>query len=176
MKINSRLNAVLIIVAVFISGCVVQSKQLNTLINLTKDPKFDISDAAWTLRYSGYESIVYAISTENGILFSNNSGDQVLFDGWVITDVIGVGRSKININISDADGIRVFKKGVRQLSRHFCGDWDRLEKSDVIRYSQSCESERSYQNIILVGEDENVSLIRQIIDEKYSALTLSKLN
>jgi hypothetical protein len=47
--------------------------------------------------------------------------------------------------------------------------------SGLVSLSQSCRDRRDYSNSILVLEDGSISVIRQIVDERYSALTLTKL-
>ena len=84
MRIFTKSNLTLIAISVVLSGCIVQSRQLNGLLELIKEPPMDLSTNSWLVRYSDYESIVFAISTQEGILFSNNFGDQVLFDGWTL--------------------------------------------------------------------------------------------
>ena len=160
----------------FLCGCIVQSSQLNNFIELVKEPSMDLLDNRWSVRYSNYESIVYPVSTSNGILFSNREGDQVFFDGWNIRKIRGMGNYQlsININIDEINGMRFFHKGNRLLSKHQCDQWEALRNSGLVRYHQYCSGERSYRNSILL-EEEDVSMIRQIIDERYTVLTLTKL-
>ena len=101
MRIFTRPNLTLVVISIVLSGCIVQSRQLNGLLELIKEPPIDLSTSSWLARYSDYESIVYAVSTQDGTLFSNNFGDQVLFDGWTFRKVRGMGRRQINMSISD---------------------------------------------------------------------------
>ena len=162
--------------SIVLSGCIVQSRQLNGLLDLIKEPPMDLSNNSWTVRYSDYESIVYALSTSEGILFANNFGDQVLFDGWTLRKARGMGRRQININISDKENIRTFKRGNKTISKHRCDQWRQQKNLGVVRYTQYCKDMQSYENSILVEESGNISMIRQIVDERYTALTLTKLN
>ena len=113
MRIFTKTNLTLIAVSIFLSGCIVQSRQLNGFRTI-KEPPMDLSANSWIVRYSDYESIVYAVSTSEGILFSNNFGDQVLFDGWTLRKVQGMGRRQINMNISDKKNIRTLKEEIGQ--------------------------------------------------------------
>ena len=135
----------------------------------------DLSNNSWIIRYSDYESIVYAISTSEGILFANNFGDQVLFDGWTLLKAQGMGRRQININISDKKNIRTFKRGDKAISKHRCNQWEQQKNLGAIRYTQSCSDKKRYKNSILVKDNGDISMIRQIVDERYTALTLTKL-
>ena len=175
MRIFAKSNITLIAISVILSGCIVQSRQLNGLLELIKEPPMDLSTNSWLVRYSDYESIVYAISTSEGILFSNNFGDQVLFDGWTMRMVQGMGRRQIKMSISDKKNIRFFKRGNRIISSHRCDQWEQQKNLGVVRYTQYCSDKQDYKNSILVKENGDISVIRQIVDERYTALTLTKL-
>tara|TARA_Y100000813_G_C24127636_1_gene335963 strand:- start:426 stop:956 length:531 start_codon:yes stop_codon:yes gene_type:complete len=175
MKFFSKLNLIFIVVTIFLSGCIIQSKQLSGILELIRDPSIDLSMNSWLVRYSDYESIVYAVSTPNGTLFSNSSGDQVLFDGWVIRKVRGMGYYQVNISINDVLNDRVFKRGTMILSNHECDQWRKQESVGLVRFSQYCSNRIAYKNSILVQSNGEISVIRQIVDEKDTVLTLSKL-
>jgi len=175
MRIFIRPNLYFIFLSIVLSGCIVQSSQLNGLLELIKEPPMDLSTNSWLARYSDYESIVFAVSTQEGILFSNNFGDQVLFDGWTLRNVKGMGRRQVNISISDNKNIRYFKRGNRTISSHGCDQWEQQKNRGAVRYTQGCSDTKSYKNSILVRENGDISMIRQIVDERYTALTLTKL-
>ena len=175
MRIESLKKLISLLMLILVSGCSVQSSQLSSLVSLIKKPPLDLSANSWLVRYSGYESVVYAVSTADGTLFSNKAGDQVLFDGWTIRQVRGLGRRGLDIKIDELDGVRTFKRGTRTLAGHSCQDWRRELSSGLVSLSQSCRDRRDYSNSILVLEDGSISVIRQIVDERYSALTLTKL-
>lgn len=176
MRIFTITYLIIVTISIFLSGCTIQSRQLNGLLELIKEPPMDLSAKSWLVRYSDYESIVYAVSTSQGILFSNNFGDQVLFDGWVLRKVEGMGPRRLKMSISDKKNIRAFKRGDRIISIHRCDQWKLQKNLGVVRYTQYCSDKHGYKNSILVKEDGNISVIRQIIDERYTALTLTKLN
>ena len=175
MRIFAKSYLTLIAISVILSGCIVQSRQLNGLLELIKEPPVDLSTNSWLVRYSDYESIVFAVSTQEGILFSNNFGDQVLFDGWTMRMVQGMGRRQINMSILDNKNIRTFKRGNRTISSHRCDQWEQQKNLGVVRYTQNCSDKQGYKNSILVKENGDISVIRQIVDERYTALTLTKL-
>ena len=160
---------------IFLSGCIIQSRQLNGVLDLIRQPSLDLSETAWSVRYANYESIVYAVSTSSGILFSNQAGDQILFDGWMISQISGLGRRGLTIKINEFDGIRHFEQGRRAVTRHKCQEWQRESNLEMVSLSQSCSNRRNYTNQILILADGRISMIRQIVDERYTALTLTKL-
>jgi hypothetical protein len=51
----------------------------------------------------------------------------------------------------------------------------RQQQAGKIQFSQSCEAGIAYSNSILVAEDGSISIIRQIVDNAYNAMTLTKL-
>ena len=175
MRIFTRPNLTIIVISIVLSGCIVQSRQLNGLLDLIKEPPIDLSTNSWLVRYSDYESIVYAVSTQEGTIFSNNIGDQVVFDGSTFRKVRGMGRRQIDMSISDKKNIRFLKSGNRTLSNHRCNQWEQQKNLGAVRYTQSCSDKKRYKNSILVKDNGEISMIRQIVDERYTALTLTKL-
>ena len=175
MRIESLKKLISVLMLILVSGCSVQSSQLSSLIGLIKEPSLDLSANSWLVRYSDYESVVYAVSTSEGTLFSNKAGDKVLFDGWMVRKVSGLGRRGLDIKIDEIDDIRTFKQGIRTLASHRCQEWQSEMNSGLVNLSQNCGDRRDYSNSILVLEDGSISVIRQIVDERYTALTLTKL-
>ena len=175
MRIVSLKKLILVLMLILVSGCSVQSSQLSSLISLVKAPSLDLSANSWLVRYSDYESVVYAVSTSEGTLFSNKAGDKVLFDGWMVRKVSGLGRRGLDIKIDEIDDVRTFKKGIRTLASHRCQEWQRETSSGMVSLSQNCGDRLDYSNSILVLEDGSILVIRQIVDERYTALTLTKL-
>ena len=171
---NIRL-IIYIVIMLFIESCSIRSSQLSALISFFDQPISDISSKGWSVNYSGYNATVFAVSIQDGILFSNREGDQILFDGWSIRVVNGLGDENFNINIDDVNGLRTFRQGSRVLAVHNCDNWHREDRYKLTRFYQQCADGLEYSNRILVLEDGSISLIRQIIDERYTPLTLTKL-
>ena len=175
MRILSLKKLTPLLMLILVSGCSVQSNQLSSLVSLINAPSLDLSANSWLVRYSDYESVVYAVSTNEGTLFSNKVGDKVLFDGWMVRKVSGLGRRGLDIKIDELGDVRTFKQGTRTLASHRCQEWQRETSSGMVSLSQNCGDRLDYSNSILVLEDGSISVIRQIVDERYTALTLTKL-
>jgi hypothetical protein len=175
MRIEPLKKLISLMMLILVGGCSVQSSQLNSLVSLIKEPLLDLSANSWLVRYSGYESVVYAVSTSDGTLFSNKAGDKVLFDGWMVRKVSGLGRRGLDIKIDEVDDVRTFNRGTRTLASHRCQEWQSEMNSGLVNLSQNCGDRRDYSNSILVLEDGSISVIRQIVDERYTVLTLTKL-
>ena len=99
-----------------------------------------------------------------------------MFDGWSVRRVSGLGLRGQEYQNSDVDDERIFMRGSRTLAVHNCGKWQQKQRSGKQQFSQYCEDERAYNNSIIVAEDGSITVIRQIVDERYNALTLTKLN
>ena len=166
----------LIACLVLFSGCSVQSSQLSSLMGLFKTPDADVSLNSWSVKYANYEAIVYPVTMPQGTLFSNKAGDQVLFDGWSVRRVSGLGLRGQEYQNSDIGDERTFMRGSRTLAVHNCDEWQQKQQSGKKQFSQYCEDVKAYSNSILVAEDGSISVIRQVVDDRYNALTLTKLN
>ena len=161
---------------VMFSGCSVQSSQLSAVMGLFKPQDTDLSLNGWSVKYANYEAMVYPVSLSQGTLFSNKAGDQVFFDGWSVRRVSGLGlRGQEHQNRDVADE-RTFMRGNRTLAVHKCDQWKKKQQSGKKQFSQSCKDVKIYSNIILVEEDGSIGVIRQVVDDRYNALTLTKLN
>jgi predicted ribonuclease YlaK len=77
---------------------------------------------------------------------------------------------------SDIGDERTFVRGSRTLAVHNCDKWKQKQQSGKKQFSQSCKDVKVYSNIILVEEDSSIGVIRQVVDDRYNVLTLTKLN
>lgn len=160
----------------FLSACSVQSSQLNAIMDFFNPPSADITLNSWSVKYAGYETIVYPVNLSQGTLFSNQDGDQVLFDGWSVRRVSGLGVQGPAYQISDTASARTFLRGSRSLALHNCSEWNQIQKSGKKKFSQSCKGVKVYSNNIIVDTDGSISVIQQVVDERYNQLILTKLN
>ena len=161
---------------VMFSGCSVQSSQLSAVMGLFKPQDADLSLNGWSVKYANYEAMVYPVSLPDGTLFSNKAGDQVFFDGWSVRRVSGLGLRGQEYQNRDVADERTFMRGNRTLAVHKCDQWKKKQQSGKKQFSQSCKDVKIYSNIILVEEDGSIGVIRQVVDDRYNALTLTKLN
>ena len=161
---------------VMFSGCSVQSSQLSAVMGLFETQDADLSLNGWSVKYANYEAMVYPVSLPEGTLFSNKAGDQVFFDGWSVRRVSGLGLRGQEYQNRDVADERTFMRGNRTLAVHKCDQWKKKQQSGKKQFSQSCKDVKIYSNIILVEEDGSIGVIRQVVDDRYNALTLTKLN
>ena len=158
------------------SGCSLQSSQLSAVMGLLKPQDTELSLNSWSVKYANYEALVYPVTLPEGTLFSNKAGDQVFFDGWSVRRVSGLGLRGQEYQNSDVADERTFIRGNRTLAVHKCDQWKKKQQSGKKQFSQSCKDVKMYSNIILVKENGSISVIRQVVDDRYNALTLTKLN
>jgi hypothetical protein len=86
-----------------------------------------------------------------------------------------MGSRRAEYVISDTASERTFSQGKRTLAAHSCLAWMRQQQAGKTQFSQSCQADIAYSNRILVAEDGSISIIRQIVDNAYNAMTLTKL-
>jgi hypothetical protein len=158
------------------SGCSLQSSQLSAVMGLLKPQDTELSLNSWSVKYANYEALVYPVTLPEGTLFSNKAGDQVFFDGWSVRRVSGLGLRGQEYQNSDVADERTFIRGNRALAVHKCNQWKKKQQSGKKQFSQSCKDVKIYSNIILVEEDGSIGVIRQVVDHRYNALTLTKLD
>ena len=157
-------------------GCSVQSSQLSAVMDLIKNPPSDISLNGWSVKYADYQAIVYPVNTPQGTLFSNQAGDQVLFDGWSVRRFSGLGLRGPAYENSDIARQRTFVRDGRTLTVHQCNQWQQKQQSGKKQFSQSCQGDIIYSNSILVEQDGSISVIQQVVDDRYEPLILTRLN
>ena len=170
-----RMLSVMACVVMF-SGCSVQSSQLSAVMGLFETTDTDLSLNGWSVKYANYEAMVYPVSLPEGTLFSNKEGDQIFFDGWSVRRVRGLGLRGQEYQNSDVADERTFMRGNRTLAVHSCKKWKKKQQSGKKQFSQFCKDVKIYSNIILVEGDGSIGVIRQVVDDRYNALTLTKLD
>jgi hypothetical protein len=170
-----RILNIVVCIAV-LGGCSIQSSQLSAVMDYINTPSNDLSLNSWSVKYAGYESIVYPVNLPKGTLFSNQAGDQILFDGWAVRRVSGLGIGWPEFQNTDTENQRRFLQGSRTIAVHSCDEWKQKKKSGKKQFSQLCKGDKVYTNRILVDEDEEIIVIKQIVDDRYDPLILTKLN
>jgi hypothetical protein len=145
-------------------------------MGLLKPQDTELSLNSWSVKYANYEALVYPVTLPEGTLFSNKAGDQVFFDGWSVRRLSGLGLRGQEYQNSDVADERTFIRGNRTLAVHKCDQWKKKQQSGKKQFSQSCKDVKIYSNIILVEEDGSIGVIRQVVDDRYNALTLTKLD
>jgi len=170
-----RILNIVVCIAV-LGGCSIQSSQLSAVMDYINTPSNDLSLNSWSVKYAGYETIVYPVNLPKGTLFSNQAGDQILFDGWAVRRVSGLGAGDLAYQNTDTDSQRSFLRGVRTIAVHSCDEWKQKDKSGKKKFSQLCKGDKVYTNSILVDEGGKIIVIQQIVDDRNEPLILTRLN
>ena len=164
----------------FLSACSIHSSQLSALVSMVKTPVTGLDDSTWLLRYGDYTAKVYAVAVDGGILFANPAGDQVLFDGLLISDVKGLGLSRSHWQVADVDGSRRLSRPGSVTAVHACGAWNKeldpaiMHGSKKGLFGQACSGRVAYKNGIHINEVGEIELIVQSIDDSSFPLSLAK--
>jgi hypothetical protein len=159
-----------------LGGCSIQSSQLSAVMDYINAPSNDLFLNSWSVKYAGYEAIIYPINLTEGTLFSNQAGDQIFFDGWTLRRVSGLGVGGLAYQNTDTASQRSFMRGVRTIAVHNCDEWKQKEKSGKKQFYQLCKGDNIYTNSILVDKDGEIIVIKQIVDDRNDPLILTKLN
>ena len=147
---------------------------------MVKTPVTGLDDSTWLLRYGDYTAKVYAVAVDGGILFANPAGDQVLFDGLLISDVKGLGLSRSHWQVADVDGSRNLSRRGSVTAVHACGAWNKeldpaiMHGSKKGLFGQACSGRVAYKNGIHINEVGEIELIVQSIDDSSFPLSLAK--
>ncbi|ETN92862.1 hypothetical protein U062_00744 [Gammaproteobacteria bacterium MOLA455] len=147
---------------------------------MVKTPVTGLDDSTWVLRYGDYTAKVYAVAVNGGILFANPAGDQVLFDGLLISDVKGLGLSRSHWQVADIEGYRRLSRPGSVTAVHACEAWskelDQATEPDSKKglFGQLCSGRLAYKNVIQINEVGEVELIVQSIDDSNFPLSLAK--
>jgi len=164
----------ILVIVSSLQACSIRSSQLSALTEIFQKSSEDIQGFSWTISYGEYRAIVYAVSTPDGTLFSNQNGDSVSFDGWSVREVSGLGIRRAKWKIVDSKKNRQFFDRSRFVAEHFCDGWISADSASSIRYSQKCVGFVPIENNILVNDKGQITLIRQVIDGSNKYINLSK--
>jgi hypothetical protein len=163
----------LVPIALILAGCSVQSSQLNAVLGMFDKASAPFDENSWVVEFADYSATVYPVTVDQGTLFSNQLGDVILFDGWAVREVSGLGR-RLKRRVVDNDAARRYMYGNRFVAQHQCDAWQSEQQSGMIRYRQVCWGRSQYTNMIQVNAAGQISLVRQIIDGSDQYLTLRK--
>ena len=161
---------------IFTSGCSLKSSQLSSIYSWLSESKLEFEDHAWVLQYANYERIVYAVNLDDYVLFSNESGDQILFDGWKIIKLKGLANASFNTEPENQNTRCCSLTSSWRVKKRSCQNWVREEQDKYEKYTQICGTDYQYKNSILLDGKQNIIMIRQFIDQNDTPLTITKLH
>ena len=181
MKTRWFCISAVLISTIFLNACAVSRvsfyvPQVQFLSSLIFNRDTALEDAAWNLYWLGEERPVHAVNVSGHILFANESGDLIQFDGWQVirSDNLLPGARIATVQTTNT-GLRYIENSLI-VSQDVCVDWkmNTGNSSEAVKvYTQTCDSEGdSYINEIHLNElDELTKLIFKIHPE-YPSLIL----
>ena len=170
MKIGCKI----LVVALFLcsGGCVIESRQLQTLRQLFLEPDAELSPHVWEVEFAGYSALVTPVVADGKTFFVNDSSDLLKFNGWIITEAKGLKRFERSWAIFDEGKERHFSY-LRQIKAvHTCEPWVNIHADTYTQFLQSCNGERGYTNTILVDSLGRIINIKQVLDDSGNILSL----
>ena len=153
-----------------LAGCSFHSNQWNALSSLWRQDQGPQKN--WQVRWLNRTFDVYAINTDQEVIFADGEGFILRFDGWQVTQVQGLlpGQNTLNIAIeplSDGTGVSLEYQGKgSRFGEHQCTNWalkDSLDSNDpdeYVVYEQDCTTATGpvTHSIALNGERQLMAL------------------
>lgn len=103
-----KLLTAYLMIPLLLAGCSFRSEQLDMARQMAPGgDSVDVNDYAWRLKFNETETQVYAISVGSGIVFANEQGLEVAFDGWDVLVVSGMPGSLGSIRVDKTVSPRV---------------------------------------------------------------------
>ena len=155
-----------------LAGCIIESRQLKALKAFVSRPAVDLSSHLWELRFSGYHALVNAVEKDGRTFFVNENSDFLEFDGWMIIEVQGLRQFFRPWKIVDVEDQRNFYTAGQVRVKHQCESWNQRKDDQSTIFSQTCLSQQSYTNTVLVDSLGRISHIKQVIDDSGNFLSL----
>lgn len=150
--------------------------QVQFLSSLIFNRDNTLEDAAWSLYWLGEERPVHAVNVSGHILFANESGDLVQFDGWQVirSDNLLPGARMATVQTTN-NGLRYIENSLI-VSQDVCVDWEMNagNSSEAVKvYTQICDGEGdSYINEIHLNELDEITKLIFKIHPQYPSLVL----
>mgnify|MGYP000553597401 CR=1 FL=1 len=182
MKTRWFCISAILISTVYLNACSVSRvgfyvPQVQFLSSLIFNRDNTLEDAAWSLYWLGEERPVHAVNVSGHILFANESGDFVQFDGWQVirSDNLLPGARVASVQITD-NGLRYIENSLI-VSQDICADWVMSAQSNpseaAIIYRQICGTDAdSYVNEIHLNELNEITKLIFKIHPQYPSLLL----
>ena len=196
--VKRRFAVLMLILFTQIQGCSFQSKQFNALkaVLTQREP---ITAVSWMLEIEDAQIVVYAIQSDEGVIFSDGRTLFLKFDGWHILEVQGLSGTINGRSVEDLDRVR-FAYNIRNDSQGQneeltneeemgpqlegssqrynldCAQWLRSELRAGHQFSQTCaftKNER-FLNVIDVDQSGDISKISTLVHPGGLRVNLSR--
>lgn len=196
--VKRRFAVLMLILFTQIQGCSFQSKQFNALkaVLTQREP---ITAVSWMLEIEDAQIVVYAIQSDEGVIFSDGRTLFLKFDGWHILEVQGLSGTTNGRSVEDLDRVRLAYnirndsqgqneeltneeemgpqlEGSSQRYNLDCAQWLRSELRAGHQFSQTCaftKNER-FLNVIDVDQSGDISKISTLVHPGGLRVNLSR--
>jgi len=196
--VKRRFAVLMLILFTQIQGCSFQSKQFNALkaVLTQREP---ITAVSWMLEIEDAQIVVYAIQSDEGVIFSDGRTLFLKFDGWHILEVQGLSGTANGRSVEDLDRVRLAYnirndsqgqneeltneeemgpqlEGSSQRYNLDCAQWLRSELRAGHQFSQTCaftKNER-FLNVIDVDQSGDISKISTLVHPGGLRVNLSR--
>jgi len=196
--VKRRFAVLMLILFTQIQGCSFQSKQFNALkaVLTEREP---ITAVSWMLEIEDAQIVVYAIQSDEGVIFSDGRTLFLKFDGWHILEVQGLSGTINGRSVEDLDRVRLAYnirndsqgqneeltneeemgpqlEGSSQRYNLDCAQWLRSELRAGHQFSQTCaftKNER-FLNMIDVDQSGDISKISTLVHPGGLRVNLSR--
>ncbi len=167
--------------SLLLAGCSVHSGQLDGVRQLMSGDEADLlKDAEWQANWDGNQYTLYAVNAGAETIFAFDNRLLVRFDGWNITQVVGVLESVGPIRIEQQNSEWLFFENERLLSRDRCSDW--LKQQDVangVEYRQECSRQNTsvtYSNSIRINAAGFITRLAFSVHPEYPSLIMESVS
>ena len=196
--VKRRFAVLMLILFTQIQGCSFQSKQFNALkaVLTQREP---ITAVSWMLEIEDAQIVVYAIQSDEGVIFSDGRTLFLKFDGWHILEIQGLSGTINGRSVEDLDRVRLAYnirndsqgqneeltneeemgpqlEGSSQRYNLDCAQWLRSELRAGHQFSQTCaftKNER-FLNMIDVDQSGDISKISTLVHPGGLRVNLSR--
>ena len=171
-------RAVVLVAALLLASCTVQSNQLGMLTSAATRQEDELAPYRWQVEFGVYRTQLIAVVVPDGTLFGNDDDDLVAFDGWLITEVQGFGLTS-DISIVGQVGERMVRQGSSRVGSQVCEDWQLVRIDNTAAQEQECVGEKRHRNRIALDSKGSIIKIEQYIGIKSigesEVITLTKI-
>jgi hypothetical protein len=155
-----------------------QSKQLDFFTAAAKPQQDALEMYRWRLEFGRYQTDLVAVTVPGETLFTNSEDDLVVFDGWMVTEVRGLGQPSV-FSVQGQVGERLTRKDSRRVGRQECQEWRLMQEGSHVIHKQYCVGIERYENRIIVDSSGSIIKIEQYLGlnvlGKKTAITLTML-
>jgi hypothetical protein len=161
-----------------LASCTVQSKQLGLFTSAAKPQQDALDMYRWRVEFGSYQTELLAVTVPGETQFTNSEDDLVVFDGWMVTEVRGLGQPSV-ISVQGQVGERLTRKDSSQVGSQECEEWRLMQEESHVIHEQYCVGIERYENRIIVNSSGSIIKIEQYLGlealGKKTAIVLTKL-